>query len=1220
MNLLAAALCLWVMKAPPACADGVVWITADATTDSLVTYFPNWRMAKAADFFVEICSDIDCPAPDDNCPITGLTIWNYGTASGGPTGDITAVYFHVVCGKADVWNTLTYQGVWVDESSTSHPAWTWSGSIAWSKDPGADCAGLVSMSVFADVGPCPTDGATVTLGIGYDDILDPDSPGGLWDSCGYDVPYDGDEPRTGVRKTIRYTLKTADRDLVAPGDPVTYTIYYGRPGAALTNIVITDTLPPDTHYVPGSAVPPLDAFWDPDSGPPARIRWTLAGGPSGGGPTGSVSFRLTADWGNGDAFEAGSGNQGAMEGSRIANSANIEFRGSGCTPPTVMSNVSDLAVRRYMMWMVSDQDILFAPRVGYPDDEVTYSIFVANLASKTWWNVNVWDTVPPQLDVWAPGYGFDDPCVGWTMTPSGCAAASPGKMAAGGYTILTWKLDMPPGFTLEMRWKARVNPTSLPNSTATNRVNMLALGSSGVVGGSGHARAPRRFVHQALVALRTTYFSYVGEASGQAGGGLAINFYPLNRATAFELRKFYTEGAGFATDGGKSVSIVSFAGTCVGGFTDGGYAGCGAERAPAQYLWPLSAPGAPNTALYKLTSNAPLLWILMPGMGWYGDAASYVPATTLNFSGTTLYSYRRTANTNPAPGTGEAWVVFNTGVAPDTGAFDPNQGTTVHIFNWNAIMRTWDYLQSADIAGNSLWMPFSGCPQGDENHYKIISSDCNLNILQGFQIFEDIGDKYANEFISICPVAQTGKLVSTPGIDATFYALTHYHQTVTDLGVGTVGAAATKATYALYQYIPTDTSKAVLGIPPTLCGTSGRWAAVGTRTADPGFAGIDNAHWFGDGYDPLTNDPLPNAYAYKVDLISGGPVSTYAGGILYQGWAGGIMMHTIDARTSGQEFWLHMCSGGSYCVMVFNPTNGMAVNATSSTGTSATYTTDGPDQCIMFLSVTPPGNYSFKLKAAGAQGECMAMFHNWAYGEKFFVAPFVNSGVHYDIIMPPVVYAGQPFWITVVVVLGTGTTKTDYTGTTSFTSTDPAAKIETKAMDGYNFAWNGCGTYCGVKIFFNVVFTRLGLQTIVAQDVMDGSINGVAITLVVAADVKLEKRRKLTVAASGDTIQFQICWNNVSVATAFSFTITDAVPMGTTYVPEIASTMLCWASVPVPGITTWYSTATSTTPPATFTSVPGTSSPLANTRWLRWTIRDVYANSSGCVCFKVSVN
>ena len=1119
----------------------------------------------------------------------------------------------------------------MDASAVSHPAWTWGGSIPWAADPTGACAGVARLSIFADVGSCPTDGATVTLGIGYDEVLDPASPGGLWDSCGFDVPSYDEAPRLGVTKTIRYAFKTADREAAAPGDPVVFTVTYGRPGAALTNVVITDTLPVDTHYVPGSGVPAPDALWDPDPGPPPRLRWTLPGGAVTGGPTGQVSFQLTPDWGNGEVFEPGSGDQGAVEGSRIANSATVEFRGSGCGPPTQTSNTTDISVRRYVMWMVADQDLVFAPRMGFADDEITYSIFVANPASKTWWNVDVWDTVPPQLDVWAPGQGLDDPCSGWTMTPSGCSSGTPGKKLVGASTLLTWNLDMPPGFTLEMRWKARVNPSgALPGQTATNRVSMMALGAPTQVGGSGHARAARRFLHQAQVVLRTTYFSYVGQAGNSKGcNGLQIQFYPLNKATAFELRKLYTDGAGFATTGGKSASISIFEGTCAGGFADGGYGGCAVERAPAQYSWVTSCPNTPNAALYKLTANAPLLWILEPNIGGGGDAQTYIPATALGFSGSVLYSYRRSLGTS-APGEGESWVVFNTGIIPDTGAFDPALTTTVHIFKWNALNLVWDYLKSADIDGNSLWMPFQGTAVADENHYKIISSDCSLNVCQAYGVFGDPSLAFDNESMGISPVAQTGRLVSTPGTGATFYPLTHHIQTLTDLGVGTVGPAATKATYAVYRYIPSDPSKAMVGIPVTLCGTSGRWSLLGTRTADPGLAGIDNAHWFGGGYDTLTNDPLDLAYAYKVDLLLGGPVSVYCGGNLYLDYSGGVMLHTIDARTAGQEFWLHISTGGKddgYSTMVFCPAAGMAVNATSGTGASATYTTDGPDQCIMFMAMTAPGfggtplNYKFSLLAGGTQGECMAMYQNAFYREKFFAAPFVNSGVHYDILAPPVAFAGQSFWITVIVVIGTGTTKVDYCGTTTYTSTDPGAKMQGTGMDLFNYTWSSSVGPCGgsdngIKVFVNVIFTRLGLQTLVASDTIDGSINGVAAVMVTGADVKLTKTPRLTVGASGDTVSFRVCWSNYSTASAFTFVITDAVPVGTAFVPEAGTAAFhCGNTRGLPPQVA-YSLAASVTPPAAFTD----GNPVAGTRWLRWTLPSADINTTGCLCYRVTVN
>ena len=179
MSFLAVAVCLGVMVAPPVRADGLVDLSADSSADSLLTFFPNWKMAKAADFTIEVCDDLAC-APDTNCPITGLTIWNYGTASGGPASDITAVYFNLVCGTTNGWATLTYAGAWEDSSAISRPAWTWSGSIPWAADPNnakGGCTGYPDLHVYADIGPCPTDGATVKLGIGFDDILDPASPG-----------------------------------------------------------------------------------------------------------------------------------------------------------------------------------------------------------------------------------------------------------------------------------------------------------------------------------------------------------------------------------------------------------------------------------------------------------------------------------------------------------------------------------------------------------------------------------------------------------------------------------------------------------------------------------------------------------------------------------------------------------------------------------------------------------------------------------------------------------------------------------------------------------------------------------------------------------------------------------------------------------------------------------------------------------------------------------
>ncbi|MEK7765143.1 MAG: DUF11 domain-containing protein, partial [bacterium] len=431
-----------------------------------------------------------------------------------------------------------------------------------------------------------------------------------------------------------------------PGDTVTYTVVYGLPGAGpLTGITITDTLPANTSYVSGSGVPPPDAGWGPDPGPPVRLRWSLPGGPTAGGAAREVRFSVSVDWGN-EPFDPGSGFQGATEGSRLANVATVDYGGAGCAPDAWSSGQASAVVRRYLMWLIGDQDLLMTSRIGMPDDEIIYETFVRNESfTKTWWNVRVWDTVPATLGVWGGQYGFDDPCMGWTMTPTGCAAASPGWYSSSpGKDVLTWKIDLPPRATMTLRWKARVAGSAVNGDTALNLVSVMAEGQLGL-NGSGSARAPRSFVHLAPIMLRTTYFSYVGH-SAHVGctGDFLINFYPLNKATDFEFRKIEYNNVPYALTGGVSASINTFVGTCVAGFPEsmGGNPGCKVERIPAQYYRACSVVIEPYTYAYKLTSNAPVIWMYMWANGWSsGDSITYLPSTTLSFSGWTLYTWRR---------------------------------------------------------------------------------------------------------------------------------------------------------------------------------------------------------------------------------------------------------------------------------------------------------------------------------------------------------------------------------------------------------------------------------------------------------------------------------------------------------------------------------------------------------------------------------------------------
>ena len=248
-----------------------------------------------------------------------------------------------------------------------------------------------------------------------------------------------------------------------------------------------------------------------------------------------------------------------------------------------------------------------------------------------------------------------------------------------------------------------------------------------------------------------------------------------------------------------------------------------------------------------------------------------------------------------------------------------------------------------------------------------------------------------------------------------------------------------------------------------------------------------------------------------------------------------------------------------------------------------------------------------------------------------FTAPFLQVGVFYDIIAPPLVTVGQNFWLTIVVRDQGGGTKTDYCGTTAFTSSDPSARVEGAAMASYLFDWSS-STACadgddqdGVRMFMQVRFSELGLQSIVATDAYDGSIIGLSTIMVVGADVKLTKEPRVLLGASGDAVGFRVCWSNYSSASALQFVITDAIPQGTTYVPEALSDSLC-SFTPgnpvslVPAGQAAYSVDTSGTMPPAGSFITTGGSPPDTARWLRWTLGEVGVRTSGCVCYKVRID
>ncbi len=1225
--------------------------------------FPNWRSAAVTYLDLIYCSQTDCNGYN-NGSLVGLTIFNFGSAEG--VTDIANMYFCIAC-YTDCTvpqYTLTYAGIWTI-GSASRPVWTWSSGgpltpLEFNANPCDDTASgkgcavpcTATLKIFVDIAPCPTDKATIVLGPGYNYVSDLEPPGGItdeWTAANWcNAPWT--ELRDPAVKTIAYINKVADRQTAPPGDTITYRIYYGLPGTVpISTIQIIDSLPPYTHYVSGSAVPAPDTDWAPKVGPPQRLRWTIPGAPftPGVGRTQELTFQLVVDWGN-EPYDPESGQVAAPEGERLLNRGAIYYENASCAVQHYVSPAAETIVRRFLFWQEADNDLLFSASLGQDPDEITYTTFVKNVSTKkTWWEVSLWDTVPPELDSWAPNCGLYDPCVGFTMTPVGCSAANPGRLLSGGETILTWRFNMPPGFSISLQWKAQVRPTAPGESDTINIISLRALGYNGV-DGTGDSKNPANFAHQAPIVLPTTYVSYTSFFGADKGNtacpGIFIPFFPLNKKTDFTLFGLEIIGAGtWAQYGGLSPPINNMIGSCTGGFTNyqpGGTAGCKAERAPAMYdptVWHSNCPDFPFHFLYKVVSNSPFLWQMRTWvLNDNQDHHMYEPSNSRSFRGFIVYTYRLGA-VMENPGLGTSYTIINTSTDAQL-EFRPDLTTTVHVFKWAT--DHWTYVRSMDLGAESAGV-ILGTLKAEQGFYKIMSSQAHIIVHHGWNIFDSLSASgCCDNFGTMAPSRETGNLVSQVG-KGNFYVIGNgwgsamSGDTWTSFVIGNTGSAT--ATYRIWQYIPNATSPAPC--PIMLGGTSGIWNPVVLHTADAGL-GPPGTHAYCGPFD-RTGFVGPSTALFKVELLSGGPLQIRCGNFVPSVFGGGSILHAADGEQAGTEFWYHQTAhqnyscGGSGDPMItpegvfdiFCPKKGMVVNCVSSDNWpnpyyNYTFTTTGSDQVIAFMALSfmresdpiTKRNWIMSLPNPD-QGSVIAIYNMCMASEKGYTNPFVRTGTHYVIVAPQVVYSGQKFWITVAVLDASNATETTYAGTSGFTSSDSLSVLEAQNLGNYTYVWDG--TEFGTKIFAEVSFNNLGLQSLIAYDQDDGTITGLTRVIVVGADVKLTKEPPLQVAATGDTVQFRICWSNYSSASASGLTITDAIPKGTTYLQDNADAHLCGGTYgPLTGATVAFSTTNNL--PGSFQQMPltGTSLPVT---WLRWTIPDIYVKTTGCACFKVLV-
>ena len=203
--------------------------------------FPNWLSVPMGSFDLWVCDSLTCGAATE--VITGVTVVNYGTAVNGT--DIKAVYWKLRCGAVVNQYVLTYAGLYVEDTGT-FPAWTWGGATPDLSTCGVDlcacapacCGETFSLDLYMDVGSCPTPLNSVQLGFPVNTLSNTTWGGSISDNQDTFTPW---TEMIGPSQTIVWAYKEANVADAAPGDTVTFTVTYGRPGTApLTGITIMD--------------------------------------------------------------------------------------------------------------------------------------------------------------------------------------------------------------------------------------------------------------------------------------------------------------------------------------------------------------------------------------------------------------------------------------------------------------------------------------------------------------------------------------------------------------------------------------------------------------------------------------------------------------------------------------------------------------------------------------------------------------------------------------------------------------------------------------------------------------------------------------------------------------------------------------------------------------------------------------------------------------------
>jgi uncharacterized repeat protein (TIGR01451 family) len=276
-----------------------------------------------------------------------------------PGDEITYTISYENTGTGDAYNVVIVDTIDPDTtyvSATPAPDDITGDVITWNLGTVAgETSGTITLIVEVDayVG----DGTVLTNSV----ILNYEDPN--------DNPYDEEEDSVEVTVTapLMTVYKTADVEDADPGDEITYTISYENTGTGdAFNVVIVDTIDPDTTYVSANPAP-NDITGD-------VITWNL--GTVAGETSGTITLIVEVDAYVGD-------------GAVLTNGVTLNYEDPNDNPYDEEEDSVDVTVTAPLMTISKTVDA----EEANPGDEITYTISYENTGTGDAYNVVIVDTI-----------------------------------------------------------------------------------------------------------------------------------------------------------------------------------------------------------------------------------------------------------------------------------------------------------------------------------------------------------------------------------------------------------------------------------------------------------------------------------------------------------------------------------------------------------------------------------------------------------------------------------------------------------------------------------------------------------------------------------------------------------------------------------------------------------------------------------------------------------